>query len=74
VGVPVVATRVGGLPRLAEGAAILVEPEPAAIAAGVIEALSGAYELVAEGRQRAELARPEAVARAHIALYEELVQ
>jgi glycosyltransferase involved in cell wall biosynthesis len=74
VGVPVVATRVGGMPRLAEGAAILVEPEPDAIAAGVVEALSGGgtEALVAEGRRRAELARPEAVARAHIALYEEL--
>jgi glycosyltransferase involved in cell wall biosynthesis len=74
VGVPVVATRVGGVPRLAEGAAILVEPAPAAIAAGVVEALSGrgTEELVAEGRRRAELARPDAVARAHLALYEEL--
>jgi glycosyltransferase involved in cell wall biosynthesis len=74
VGVPVVATRVGGLARLAEGAAILVEPEPAAIAAGVIEALSRRRTvlLVAEGRRRAERASPEAVARTHLALYEEL--
>src|SRR5262249_13339351 len=57
VGVPVVATQVGGVPRLAEGAAILVEPEPAAIAAGVVEALTGngTDELVAEGQRRAEL-------------------
>jgi glycosyltransferase involved in cell wall biosynthesis len=76
VGVPVVATRVGGLPRLADGAAILVEPEAGAIAAGVVEALSGRETdaLVAEGRRRADLARPEAVAHAHLALYEELAR
>jgi hypothetical protein len=40
----------------------------------VIEALTGGgtEALVAEGRRRADLARPETVARAHIALYEEL--
>jgi len=73
-GAPVVATRVGGLQSLADGAAILVEPEPIAIAAGLVEALSGrgTDPLVAEGRRRAETARPEAVARAHLALYAEL--
>jgi glycosyltransferase involved in cell wall biosynthesis len=74
VGVPVVATRVGGLPSLADGAAILAEPEPRSIAAALVEALSGrgADARIAEGRRRADLARPAAVARAHLALYEEL--
>lgn len=77
VGVPVVATRVGGLQSLGEGAAVLVPPEsPAALADALIQELrtdSATRERVAEGRRRAELQRAEAVAQAHIALYSELL-
>ena len=75
-GVPVVATRVGGVPVLADGAAVLVEPDPSAIAAGllaVLEATAPVTELVAEGRRRAEAATSTRVAQAHIDLYEELI-
>jgi glycosyltransferase involved in cell wall biosynthesis len=74
--VPVVATRVGGVPALADGAAVLVEPDPSSIAAGLVAVLEGAApvaELVAEGRRRAEAATATRVAQAHIDLYEELV-
>jgi glycosyltransferase involved in cell wall biosynthesis len=76
VGVPVVATRVGGVPALAEGAAALAEAEPGAIAAALVRTLDGGApvaELVAEGGRRAEEATPAAVARAHLAIYEDLV-
>jgi glycosyltransferase involved in cell wall biosynthesis len=75
-GVPVVATRVGGVPALADGAAVLVEPDPSAIAAGLVAVLDGSAplaELVAEGHRRAEAATATRVAQAHIELYEELV-
>ncbi len=75
-GVPVVATRVGGVPALAAGAAVLVEPDPSSIAAGVVAVLAGAApvaELVAEGRRRSEAATATRVAQAHIDLYEDLV-
>jgi glycosyltransferase involved in cell wall biosynthesis len=76
VGTPVVATRVGGIPVLAESAAALVEPDPAAIAAGllaVFERTAPVAELVAEGRRRAEATTATRVAQAHIDLYDELV-
>jgi glycosyltransferase involved in cell wall biosynthesis len=76
VGVPVVATRVGGVPALADGAAVLVEPDPGAIAAGLLAVLEGkapVAEFVAEGRRRAEEATATRVAQAHIDLYDELV-
>jgi glycosyltransferase involved in cell wall biosynthesis len=76
LGLPVVAVPVGGIPALATGAAILVEREPEALARGIVEALAGGEDierLVGEGRRRAEDHRPDAVAAAHVALYEELV-
>ena len=75
-GVPVVATRVGGVRALANGAAVLVEPDSRAIAVGllgVLEPTVPVAELVAEGRRRAATATSTRVARAHIDLYEELV-
>jgi glycosyltransferase involved in cell wall biosynthesis len=78
LGLPVVATTVGGLRVLAEGAAVLVpRREPEALAAGIVRALAGGEEverLVEEGRHRAEGHRAEAVAKAHLALYTELVE
>jgi glycosyltransferase involved in cell wall biosynthesis len=78
LGLPVVATPAGGLRALAEGAAVVVpKREPEALAAGIVRALAGGEEierLVEEGRRRAEAHQAEAVARAHLALYTELVQ
>jgi glycosyltransferase involved in cell wall biosynthesis len=78
LGLPVVATPAGGLRALAEGAAVVVpKREPEALAAGIVRALAGGEEierLVGEGRRRAEAHRAEAVARAHLALYTELIQ
>lgn len=75
VGVPVVATAVGGIPALATDAAILVERTPAALADGVVAALSGGERidrLVAEATRRVERHRATAVAAAHTRLYEAL--
>jgi glycosyltransferase involved in cell wall biosynthesis len=78
LGLPVVATSVGGLKALVEGAGVVVRRrEPAALASAIAEALAGGdavQQLVREGRRRAESHRAEAVAAAHAALYEELVQ
>jgi glycosyltransferase involved in cell wall biosynthesis len=76
VGVPVVATRTGGLPGLAGGAAILVDASSAALGEALTQVLSGASPtaaLVAEGARRAAAATPERVAQAHLALYSELL-
>ena len=77
LGLPVVATAVGGMRTLAEGAAIVVpRREPALLAQGIATALAGGAEverLVGEGRRRVERHRTEEVARAHLDLYEALV-
>jgi glycosyltransferase involved in cell wall biosynthesis len=75
MGVPVVATRVGGIAAFATGAAVLVERDVESLFKGLAAALSGAEEidrLVAEGRRRAEGHRAHVVATAHISLYEDL--
>lgn len=75
VGIPVVATAVGGIPALATDAAVLVERTPGALADGLVAALSGGEQidrLVAEATRRAERHRAAAVAAAHTELYEEL--
>jgi glycosyltransferase involved in cell wall biosynthesis len=77
MGLPVVAARVGGVPALATGAAVLVERDVEALCKGLLAALSGGEaidRLVEEGRRRADAHRAGAVATAHIALYEELRQ
>jgi glycosyltransferase involved in cell wall biosynthesis len=73
--VPVVAARVGGIPPLATGAALLVDREAHALVGGLVTALTrreDVVELVAEGRRRAEAHRPDAVVSAHLELYEQL--
>jgi glycosyltransferase involved in cell wall biosynthesis len=76
LGLPVVTTPVGGLRSLAPGAAVVVPRNPEALADGIIKALSRDREvvqLVAEGRRRADAHRADAVADAHLALYNELI-
>jgi glycosyltransferase involved in cell wall biosynthesis len=75
VGVPVVATAVGGIPALATDAAVLVERTADALADGIVAALSGGERidgLVTEATRRAERHRAAAVAAAHTDLYDEL--
>ncbi|MDA3936207.1 MAG: glycosyltransferase family 4 protein [Actinomycetota bacterium] len=77
VGVPVVATRVGGVSAMAEGAALVAEPTARSIAEALIQMLTDAEvraTLVSEASRRADLQRPEAVADAYLALYRELAQ
>jgi glycosyltransferase involved in cell wall biosynthesis len=78
LGLPVVATAVGGLKALIEGAGTVVRRrEPALLALAIAETLAGGdavQRFVDEGRRRAESHRAEAVATAHVALYKELVQ
>lgn len=70
---PIVATAVGGIPTLAGGAARVVQPDAAALADGLVRALTEPDEgLVEEGSRRAELQRRDAVAVAHVKLYESL--
>jgi glycosyltransferase involved in cell wall biosynthesis len=77
IGLPVIAVPVGGIPALATDAAVLVKRKPEALAAGIETTVRGGQEidrLVEEGRRRAEAHRPDSVAAAHVALYEELVR
>jgi glycosyltransferase involved in cell wall biosynthesis len=74
----VVATGVGGIPSLADGAALIVPPEdPGALADGLVDALREPEAFEAErvrGSERAGRARAADVARAHIELYERLLR
>jgi glycosyltransferase involved in cell wall biosynthesis len=72
--VPVVATAVGGVPTLAQGAAHLVEEQnPAALAAALVRALEKPEPgLVDEGGRRAQLHREDAVVDAHLGVYRSL--
>ena len=77
LGVPVVATSVGGIPGLAQDAAVLVPSEdPAALAEGIIRVLNtrvSHQKLVEEGLRRAQTFRGSSVVAAHLRLYEELL-
>lgn len=74
----VVATGVGGIPALAEGAALIVPPEdPRALADRLVAALREPDGFDAErlrGRERASRARSSDVANAHLELYERLLR
>jgi glycosyltransferase involved in cell wall biosynthesis len=78
LGLPVVATAVGGMEAIAEGAAVLVSPrDPPQLARALVLALAAGDEgnrVVEEGRRRVERHRAEAVAHAHLDLYEALVR
>jgi glycosyltransferase involved in cell wall biosynthesis len=74
--VPVVATAVGGIPELAQGAATLVEPSPGALSAAIVSVLAAGdsgREMTQEGFRRAKRQRAERVAVAHRRLYESLL-
>jgi glycosyltransferase involved in cell wall biosynthesis len=75
--VPVVATAVGGVPRLAYGAAILVEREDRErLAQALIRALrddDAVEAAVEEGYRRSQRHREESVVAAHLELYGSLV-
>lgn len=77
LGLPVVATAVGGLASLAEGAALIIaKRDPLELADGITRALAAgpAVEtLVAEAHRRAEAFRADAVAGSHVTLYRELM-
>jgi glycogen(starch) synthase len=76
-GVPAVATSVGGVASLAQGAATLVPAEsPDALSRALVDVLLGRTDVrdqVVAGRARAEGYRADAVAAAHLELYEELL-
>lgn len=78
VGIPVVATGVGGVPAYAAGAAFLCpDGDPQALAASVVRALSRDAEtesLLKAGRLRAEDQCGRAVATAHLDLYRQLLE
>ncbi len=72
-GTPVAAARAGSLPEVCGDAAVLFDPQdPAAIAAGVEEALARSAELSAAGPSHAATFTWEASARAHVAVYRSL--
>jgi glycosyltransferase involved in cell wall biosynthesis len=69
-GCPVASSNAGSLPEVLGDAAVLFDPEdPAAIAAGVSEALARAPELSARGPAHAALYTWDATARAHDEVY-----
>jgi glycosyltransferase involved in cell wall biosynthesis len=73
-GTPVVAAAAGAVPEVAGDAAILVEPgDPAAIAAGVEQALAERERIVAAGLARAGLFSWTETAHRTLAVYRELL-
>ena len=77
VGVPLVATDVGGVRAMTEGVAGLCGVDPVHIAASIVSALRGSdawEEKVLEGRKRSAAFRVAKVVDAHVSLYESLVR
>jgi glycosyltransferase involved in cell wall biosynthesis len=72
-GTPVVATRGGGTEEVADGAAVLVDPnDPVDIAAGIERAVLLRDELVRRGRERARSFTWRAAAEATVEVYREV--
>ena len=72
-GCPVAASNAAALPEICGDAAVLFDPlDPAAIAAGVLEALERANDLRPRGLERARGFTWDVTARAHEVLYREL--
>jgi glycosyltransferase involved in cell wall biosynthesis len=73
-GTPVVASAAGALPEVAGDAAVLVEPgDPAALAAGIEQALAERDRLVTAGLERASRFSWTETARLTLAVYRELL-
>jgi glycosyltransferase involved in cell wall biosynthesis len=73
-GTPVVATAAGAVPEVAGDAAVLVEPgDPAALAAGIEQALADRDRLVAAGLERAARFSWAESARLTLEAYRELL-
>jgi glycosyltransferase involved in cell wall biosynthesis len=73
-GVPVVTSRGTAMEEIADGAAVLVDPnDPAELAAGIDRASAERDVLVARGLDRASAFRWDAVAEATVAVYREAV-
>jgi glycosyltransferase involved in cell wall biosynthesis len=73
-GTPVVATATGAVPEVAGDAAVLVEPgDPAALAAGIEQAIAERDRLVAAGLERASRFSWAETARLTLAVYRELL-
>ena len=71
-GTPVVTTRGSAMEEVADGAAVLVDPEdPSDIAAGIERAVADRKELAARGLARAHAFRWDAVADATVEVYRE---
>jgi alpha-1,3-rhamnosyl/mannosyltransferase len=75
VGVPVLTTRVGAIPEVVADAALLVEPEPDDLAAGLARILTDdalRATLIARGRERVARFSWDACADGLAALYQSL--
>lgn len=71
-GAPVVTSRATAMEEVADGAAVLVDPnDPAELAAGIERAVADREELVARGLERARAFRWDAVADATVDVYRE---
>jgi glycosyltransferase involved in cell wall biosynthesis len=75
LGVPVVATAVDGLPTtLAARRGLLVQPDPAALAAGIQSVLDGAADIdTANARHYAALFQPAQIASDYFAVYQRVL-
>ncbi len=76
LGVPVVGTRVDGLPvTLGQRRGVLVEPDPQSIADGIQLVLDGGAHIdTAEARRYAATYHPAEIASEYFAIYQQLVR